>query len=70
MNIFENYKASKYFIDISNGLSDKEKERWSSAVKAKFLVKVTSDDELENYQITIKDLDELIERLDISNLSS
>lgn len=59
MNIFENYKATRAFIDFSNTLNDEDRKDFTTEVKKKFYSKVTSDEELESYKITVGDLEDL-----------
>ena len=57
MNIFENYKTTKYFVETINDMNYEDRTDFTNLVKRKFHEKVTSDEELESYMITIQDLE-------------
>ena len=57
MNIFENYKATKYFVDIVSEMNDEDWTDFTNLVKRRFHKKVTSDEELESYKLTVEDLE-------------
>lgn len=59
MNIFDNYKATQFFIATLDAIDPARQSEWSKLVKDKFQEKVQSDVELENYKITLADLQDL-----------
>lgn len=59
MNIFQNYRATKYYLEILESLDPSLRAKFTIMVKAKFYEKVTGDEELESYKITEKDLEAL-----------
>lgn len=64
MNIFQNYKATKRYLEILDNLEgEDQKKRFGAMVKAKFYDKVTSDEELDAYTITESDLDKIASRI-------
>jgi len=63
MNIFQNYKATRYYLQILDSLDVNKRKEFSAMVRAKFFDKVTSDVELEDYLITEEDLDKIEDKI-------
>jgi hypothetical protein len=67
MNIFENYKATKLYVERLNELekcpNPEMAKIFSNNIKKLFQTKVTSDKELESYKITEEDVQRVADEM-------
>jgi hypothetical protein len=72
MNIFENYKATKLYIELLDGFENDENEAladlYRNRIKEYFLEKVNSDVDLDSYKISVEEVQHIADEISAEDL--
>ena len=65
--MFSSYQATRRYIAYTEVIAPKDQEKFSEAIRAMFDKKITSEETLNDYYLTEKDIDGVYDRMFPSN---